>query len=347
MYYFSIFISSLALIFISNKIFNYFEIGIENTSLVSRKIHSVRVNRLGGIVFFIMLATYPLTENTLLQSSIIFALMIAIVGFVEDIYKKISNYIRLFLIFSITVAFVLLYNINIISFDNQILESIINRNYYISFIFVTLSIIIAVNGFNFIDGLNGLVLGYSIIILIVFCFFSQNEYPIIFSVCFSLIICCTALFLFNFLGNNIYTGDGGSYFLGFLISILCITICNNNILQASEIAFLISYPIIEVIFSFLRRIISQKRGSLEPDNLHLHQLVFFNILILFKNLNLNFSRNYLNSLSSILLLFVISIIIISGLSINHLINSLYLLLFFIILYCTTYYFLHKSFLKNS
>ena len=53
-----------------------------------------------------MLIVYPQISNDLIQSSIIFALIMAMVGFTEDIYKKLSNYIRLFLIFFITIIFV-------------------------------------------------------------------------------------------------------------------------------------------------------------------------------------------------------------------------------------------------
>lgn len=347
MYYLSIFILSLILILIIDKFSNYFNAGIEDPSLEVRKLHFNKVNRLGGFVFFIMLIVYPQINNELLQSSLIFAFIMSMVGFTEDIYKKISNYIRLFLIFFITIIFVWIYKISIISFDNQILQFIVNNNYYISFIFITLSIIIAVNGFNFIDGLNGLVLGYSIIILSVFCFFSYSEHPFIFTFCLSLTACCASLFLFNFLGKDIYTGDGGSYFLGFIISILCITICNENILNATEIAFLISYPIVEVIFSVLRRLISQRKRSLEPDNLHLHQLVFFNVSTLNEKLNLNLTKSILNSLSSAMILIVIMIIILSGLSINHLVNSLFLLALFVMCYLISYYFLLKLYIKNA
>ena len=48
----------------------------------------------------------------------------------------------------------------IIFFDNMI------ENTYWSFIFTTFCLMILINGSNFIDGLNGLLLGYSLLIIL-------------------------------------------------------------------------------------------------------------------------------------------------------------------------------------
>ena len=131
--------------------------------------------------------------------------------------------------------------------------------YYISFIFITLSIIIAVNGFNFIDRLNGLVLGYSIIILSVFCFFLTVNIHLFLLFVFRLLPVAHLSFCLIFRKRYLYRRWRFIFFRLYNKNILCITICNENILNATEIAFLISYPIVEVIFSVLRRLISQRK----------------------------------------------------------------------------------------
>ena len=76
---------------------------------------------------------------------------------------------------------------------------------------------ILANGTNFIDGLNGLVLSYYLIILIIifylrlyeFSFLSQQDILV-------MIMILLYLALFNFF-NQLYIGDSGSYLIGFFL----------------------------------------------------------------------------------------------------------------------------------
>ena len=78
---------------------------------------------------------------------------------------------------------------------------------------------ILANGTNFIDGLNGLVLSYYLIILIIifylrlyeFSFLSQQDILV-------MIMILLYLALFNFF-NQLYIGDSGSYLIGFFLKI--------------------------------------------------------------------------------------------------------------------------------
>ena len=138
---------------------------------------------------------------------------------------------------------------------------------------MVLCLLFAINGFNFIDGLNGLMLGFSLIVLSIFSFYCFGVSETLFLLCTSLFLCCLCLFIINFFTGRILTGDGGAYFLGFLIGSISIVICNEKILNASTIAFIICYPIIEMCFSFFRRLALKGTSSFSPDNLHIHQLL--------------------------------------------------------------------------
>ncbi|OUX36046.1 MAG: hypothetical protein CBE33_06600 [Candidatus Pelagibacter sp. TMED273] len=71
---------------------------------------------------------------------------------------------RLLYQFILIILFVYLSGINIISTRVTFIDYAL-QNYYISIFFTTFCLIILVNGTNFIDGLNGLVLTYYLIVI--------------------------------------------------------------------------------------------------------------------------------------------------------------------------------------
>ena len=66
----------------------------------------------------------------------------------------------------VTVIFIYLYEIQIVSTKIIFLDYLLS-NFYFSLIFTTFCLIILMNGSNFIDGLNGLLIGYFLIILFI------------------------------------------------------------------------------------------------------------------------------------------------------------------------------------
>ena len=87
---------------------------------------------------------------------------------------------------------------------------------------------ILINGSNFIDGLNGLVLGYfSLVILIIF------KLDLIYSVgfleekLFYFVLIIFFILILNLL-NKLFLGDSGAYSFSFLIGFILIQIYNNN-----------------------------------------------------------------------------------------------------------------------
>ena len=132
------------------------------------------------------------------------------------------------------------------------------------------------NGTNFIDGLNGLVILYFLIIILILnlsginfelkitIFFIDNILPI-------LII----LLILNIF-NKIYLGDSGSYLIGFLFSYYLISIYEQNqIISPFFIILLLWYPCFENLFSILRK---QKFKSLRLNlirNIFISYYIFF------------------------------------------------------------------------
>ena len=96
--------------------------------------------------------------------------------------------------------------------------------------------------------------------------------------------------VFNWPKGFIFLGDGGSYFIGAILSILLIYMSNNlsnfNMLNALVIMI---YPIWELLFTVFRRFYISSKIT-HPDNLHLHTIINANIK------RLDFIRN--NNLDS-------------------------------------------------
>ena len=103
-------------------------------------------------------------------------------------------------------------------------------------------------------------------------------------------------FIFNIIGK-VYLGDSGSYLVSLLIGTYLIKLyfINNN-LSPYYIALLLWYPAFENLFSLIRRM-SKKKNVSNPDNRHLHQLVY----LYFKSKNI-INIKFLNSFSSIIIL---------------------------------------------
>jgi len=79
--------------------------------------------------------------------------------------------------------------------------------------------------------------------------------------------------LVNWPLGKLFLGDGGAYFIGFALAwIAVLLMARNPEISAWAPLLACGYPILEVVFSILRR---RKRGMSpgDPDRLHLHSLV--------------------------------------------------------------------------
>jgi UDP-GlcNAc:undecaprenyl-phosphate GlcNAc-1-phosphate transferase len=127
------------------------------------------------------------------------------------------------------------------------------------------------NLINLIDGIDGLAAGISLMLmgLLVYVGF----HGALFSVCIAVGMAgALAAFLrFNFPPARIYLGDGGAYFLGYLIGGLAIQNSNKGTIAAALIApiFALALPILDVSFSIIRRGL-KGLPIFRPDRRHIH-----------------------------------------------------------------------------
>lgn len=199
-------------------------------------------------------------------------------------------FIQSFLIFFLIIKMDLyVYDIRI-DFFNSLLEL---KFFNILFLFFCLSVLL--NGSNFIDGNNGIVLSYYLIILFCIIILTLNnsinyEIELLLSLFHVLII----LLFFN-LFNKIYLGDNGVYVIVIFFSYLLIDIYSKNYyISPYFIVNLLWYPTFETLFSIIRKL-KNNFSPMKPDILHLHQLVFSFVKLLCKN------SKFANSLTGLII----------------------------------------------
>ena len=222
-------------------------------------------------------------------------IFIFLIGFLSDI-KYIKSAKKRFLLQILTIFLFITYYDLSISYVRIFFIDFFLEYKFLSYVFVTFCLLIVVNGSNFIDGLNGLVLGYYIIVLtFVINLGLADNILYLESILINYLIILTFLLIFNYT-NKLYLGDSGSYLLGLSSGILLITLYNNvENISPFFIVLLLWYPCFENLFSILRKY-KFNSSPLEPDNKHFHQLLF-NYL----KKKLNYSNLFTNNLSSILI----------------------------------------------
>jgi UDP-N-acetylmuramyl pentapeptide phosphotransferase/UDP-N-acetylglucosamine-1-phosphate transferase len=99
--------------------------------------------------------------------------------------------------------------------------------------------------------------------------------PLLVSVCLCAIGAVLGFFIWNYPNGLIFLGDGGAYFIGFVLAELSILLVHRNP-QVSPLCPLVlcAYPIFETVFSMYRRKVVRGRAMGVPDGIHLHSLIY-------------------------------------------------------------------------
>jgi len=219
------------------------------------------------------------------------------------------------------------------------LDNFLNKNNYLMYLFLTFCILFAVNGSNFIDGFNGLLI-IKFIIVLFFIFFlnyntSINNY--LANLSSFLLFSSVVILLFNFPTGKIFLGDSGSYLIGGIISFLLIETSRfNQNIPSFMIACILFYIFFEVFFSFFRKIL-QNKNPFYPDNLHLHMLIFN--LLRNKNFSILKSNYYTSIIINLVYFFLMMPILFLNLSSNF--YKLYffiLIIFYLLIYNLVFYY---------
>ena len=240
-----------------------------------RKIHNDAIPNLGGIVIFFgflfsILIFVPLQKQ--IQLLIAGSIIILLLGIVDDITDlKPLNKI---LIQMIPALLFIVFHSSIINQYIWQKLSFFNTAGYLLYPILLLWIVGVTNSINLIDGLDGLASGISIIALstlLILGFFVDEGYQTYNLLNAALLGSIIAFFRYNFFPAQIFLGDSGSTFSGFLISSSSIlwVIYSDKVLFFIIPVLLLGLPIFDTFFAIWRRYRSHK-PIFQADQGHLH-----------------------------------------------------------------------------
>ncbi|MFS0645412.1 MraY family glycosyltransferase [Siminovitchia sp. 179-K 8D1 HS] len=235
-----------------------------------RKIHQQPTPLLGGLAIFAsflagVILIFPFDQRMI--TIIAGALIIVMTGFLDDILQMPA---RFKLLGQVIAASVIILGGLVITELNIPFGGQIELGFF-SIPITMLWIVGITNAINLIDGLDGLAAGVSAIAFsaISFMAFLHGDF---FVLALGLICIGSTLgfLVYNFYPANIFMGDTGALFLGYMIAVLSLL----GFKSVTFISFIIpiiilGVPISDTLFAIIRRII-HKKPIAAPDKAHLH-----------------------------------------------------------------------------
>ncbi|MBX3256978.1 MAG: undecaprenyl/decaprenyl-phosphate alpha-N-acetylglucosaminyl 1-phosphate transferase [Chitinophagaceae bacterium] len=250
----------------------------------ARKIHATPVPSLGGLGIFAgfivsCLLNISFSNSQGFQYYFAAALVIFFLGLKDDIL--ILTPLKKF-VGQIVAAFIIIYKGGAIIKSMHGFMGVYELPEAISLILTYLTVIVIINSFNLIDGVDGLAAGLGIFTTFTFGVYfytiAHIEYSALaFAMCGSLL----AFLIFNRAPARIFMGDTGSLLIGLVNAVLVVHFINvadsasaGLTLQASPaiaIAILI-IPLFDTLRVFSIRILS-RRSPFSPDRNHIHHIL--------------------------------------------------------------------------
>ena len=336
LYYFLLYFLTIIFFAFYFKKKNYFS----NYSGDSHQLFSNEKNipLVGGI--FIVIPILSINYNNVFYILIIFSIFM--LGFLSD--RKVIVSAKQRFLFQIILIFfsVIFLDLKILSSRILFFDNLLEL-FYFNILFTCFCLLILINGSNFIDGLNGLLLIYMTTVLYVLIdtsLLSNTNLKLFLEIdgtyILFLVITLVVIIILNLM-NLLMLGDAGAYVLSFFVGYIII-LCHNSNPNISPYFFitLLWYPCYENLFSILRKL-KNKSSPLVPDNNHLHQLIFQRFSKVIKN------KVIANNACSILINIVNGIILL--LAARYPYESIYqimIILISIFLYTSTFFILNTK-----
>jgi UDP-N-acetylmuramyl pentapeptide phosphotransferase/UDP-N-acetylglucosamine-1-phosphate transferase len=247
-----------------------------------QKVHAHRVARIGGLSIFLSVvvsACISIVRVPPMGQWIMALLLCSSVAFVggiaEDYTGRVSAAWRL----TLTMAAALL--------GYFLLDAKLGRidlpfgvwaipGIWISLPLTVLAVAGIANAINIIDGFNGLASVVTICMLVSLGYVASQVNDVFVLVAALMVAGATAGFLiWNYPVGLIFLGDGGAYFIGFMLGELALLLVMRNPQVSTWYAvLLLIYPAFETLFSAYRRMFLRGKSPTMPDGIHLHSLIF-------------------------------------------------------------------------
>lgn len=273
LYYFIALIVSFLVALASTPLIKLLAIRIGATDQPeNRKVHRISMPRLGGLAIVMgtfagFLLLQPKSEYLL--SIGIGSLMILLIGFVDD---KFSLPARIKFFGQLIAALMPVMAGLHIDHIGLPFGGYLQFNQFFGYSVTILWIIGITNAINFIDGLDGLAGGVSVIGLSTILIMAIIDQQFFIVAMATVLIGSTLGFLVhNFHPAKIFMGDTGSLFLGYMIAVLSVLGFFKSLATFSLLIpiLILAVPIFDTLFAIIRRIAKGQKIS-APDKSHLH-----------------------------------------------------------------------------
>ena len=287
------FLNIFLIILIFNFLLNKFDLikDKKDTSLHKRFIENKFEPPFSGGIFIILLIVIYLDASLIFKFLI---LTIFFIGFFSDLNLFKSINLRFYLQFILVVLTLYFSDLYIKSIRIEFIDNLLN-NYFFKVFLTTFCVLILINGSNFLDGVNTLVIGYYALVLYFVSTIDSPNISFISDDFINLLIFSLLILLVLNCFNQLLLGDNGSYLVSVFVGIYLIDLTNNNVLISPYFVMnLLWYPAYETLFSIIRKVLT-KKSALSPDNLHLHQLVYLYLKDKISN------KYHANSLSGVMI----------------------------------------------
>lgn len=239
-----------------------------------RKTHAVSVSALGGIAIFFgtwiptMIVCLYFCDVSILWIFVA-ALILFVVSLGDDLFNLSAKKRLLFQMILGSGLYHAGFELPIHLLINVPADfSIIN---YLSTLFF---ILLLINAYNFIDGIDGLAGGLGIIATTIFGIYFALSGQVFFAVlAFGLIGALISFLRFNFNGAEIFMGDNGSTMIGLLLAIFSIQLINTssfeNLWSSAFALSVLLIPIMDLFKVAFARILNG-RSPFSADRTHIH-----------------------------------------------------------------------------
>ncbi|MBV8666490.1 MAG: glycosyltransferase family 4 protein [Burkholderiaceae bacterium] len=285
--FFVSFLISLLLTLVAIRIAKLHEAALDSHDGV-QKVHAHVVPRVGGIgIFLAVVATgvFTMWRAPAIGDGIVLLLACSTVAFlggiVEDFTKSVSPVRRLTLTMCAAVLGYWLLDARIEHIDGISSQILVLGSIWLTLPLTVLAVAGIANAVNIIDGFNGLASVVTICMLLSLGYVALQVGDMFVMVAALMVAGATTGFLaWNYPAGLIFLGDGGAYFLGFMLGELSILLVMRNPQVSTWYAMLLLiYPVFETLFSIYRRIFLRGRSPGMPDGIHLHSLIFRRLVL--------------------------------------------------------------------
>ena len=237
--------------------------------------------RIGGVLVCMYLVLNIAYQYFILDSSQVSPLVIEVLGsglaffclgFYEDLTGAFSTLNRFILMLLISLSIVYFGGqFRILPIGVGVLDDWIFQNSSLGYLVSGVALAFIANAFNTADGANGLASGITLFCALGLVLVAPADLQLLMR---SVAVSCVLFLLYNLISGRFFLGDGGAYMLGIMIGLA--TIVSSNVAGVSVwfLLSLIFYPVADLVWSMLRRIMSG-RSPLSADDGHLHNHLFY------------------------------------------------------------------------